>query len=395
MNDRSTSNRGNRLFYAGLLAFLPGACVPAPMPGDGTEPPPSTYEFRLPQGFPTPVVPDDNPMTDEKIELGRHLFYDTRLSGNGLQACASCHIPEHGFAEPRTTAVGSTGQVTARNAPGLANAAYYSTYTWSSKLLLRFEQQMLIPMFGEDPIEMGITGNEDVVLERIRDDDRYTTLFAAAFPDDAGAFDFDHIVKAIACFLRTMIAGDSRWHRAIYQGEDAALGDAARRGAELFFSERLECHHCHGGFHFTQATRHDGTVFQEGSFHNIGLYNVNDEGGYPPSDTGLLKFTGDPNDMGKFRAPSLQNVAATAPYFHDGSAATLRDVIAVYEAGGRLLESGPNAGDGRTNPLKSGFIRGFTLTDSERDDLIAFLESLTDDRFLSDPRFGNPFEQEP
>lgn len=380
------------LLLAAVGAFGGSGCVP--LPPDGEEQP-TGYLGDLPRGFPVPVVPADNPMTEEKIELGRHLFYDPRLSGNATQACASCHRQEHGFAEDRVTSVGSTGQLTARNAPGLANAAYHSTLTWSSKLLVKFEQQMLIPMFGEDPLELGITGHDDEVLQRFREDDRYQSLFAAAFPDVEDPFHFDQVVKSIASFLRTMIAGHSPFHRATYQGEFDALSESARRGAELFFSERLECHHCHGGFHFTQASVHQGSVFQEGSFHNIGLYNVDGQGGYPPSDTGLFAFTGDPQDMGKFRAPSLQNVAVTAPYFHDGSAATLRDVIAVYEAGGRNVESGPNAGDGRENPLKNGFIRGFMLSDQERDDLLAFLESLTDESFLSDPRFANPWEQPP
>ncbi len=332
-------------------------------------------------------------MTEQKVTLGRYLFHDVRLSGTGTQGCASCHNPEHAFAEAQPTSIGSTGERVSRNAPGLANAAYYSTLTWSSRLLVTFEQQMLVPMFGEQPIELGITGKEDQVLERFRQDETYQELFSAAFPEDPDPFDFDHIVKAIACFLRTLIAGDSPWHRAVYQGEDDAISDAVRRGAELFFSERLECHHCHGGFHFSQATQHDGTVFQEFAFHNIGLYNLDGNGAYPPSDPGLIRFTGNPEDMGKFRAPSLQNVAATAPYFHDGSAETLEDVLAVYEAGGRVIDSGLNAGDGRQNPFKSGFIRGFTLSAQERADLMAFLESLTDEQFLSDPRFSDPFAE--
>lgn len=377
------------LIVAACVALALGACIPSILPE------PTPIELSLPPGFPAPLIPDDNPLTVEKVELGRRLFYDVRLSGNGTQSCASCHRPEFGFAEPQATSIGSTGDDTGRNAPGLANIAYFSTYTWSSKLLVTIEQQMLIPMFQEDPLELGITGREEEVLARFRNDAEYPALFAAAFPGHADPVNFDHAVKAMASFLRTMIAGRSPFHRAVYGGEDAALSDSARRGAELFFSERLECHHCHGGFHFTQSSVHAGSAFEETSFHNIGLYNVDGAGAYPASDTGLIRFTGQPSDMGKFRAPSLQNVAVTAPYFHDGSAATLADVIAVYEAGGRNIESGPNAGDGRANPHKSGFIHGFTLTDQERADLIAFLESLTDEEFLTDPRFANPFDAPP
>jgi cytochrome c peroxidase len=383
------------------LKFLTGAgCSSPSVPGigssggsDGSTGQPTRLELDLPAGFPMPIIPEDNPLTVEKVELGRFLFYDPRLSGNGQQACGSCHMQEHGFAETLNTSVGSTGEVTARNSPGLANASYYSTLTWSSRLLVEFEQQMLVPMFGEDPIELGITGREEQVLERIRKDERYSQKFAGAFPGEDDPIQFENIVKSIASFLRTMIAGNSPWHRAVYQGDESALSDSARRGADLFFSERLECHHCHGGFHFSQASRHEGTAFEEFAFHNIGLYNLDGNGAYPPSDTGLFQFTGIPEDMGKFRAPSLQNVAVTAPYFHDGSAPTLLDVLSVYESGGRLIEEGPNTGDGRTNPHKSGLIRGFTLTDQERADLIEFLESLTDESFLSDSRFSNPFEQ--
>jgi len=385
------------LAFAAIVALIAAGCtapeVPTPTPTP--TPTPAPFTWNLPPGFPLPAVPAENPMTQEKVELGRRLFHDPRLSGNASQSCASCHVRSHGFADPRAASIGSTGEPTQRNAPGLANAMYYSSFTWSSRLLLKFEQQMLIPMFSEAPIELGLTGREAEALQRLRDDARYPELFAAAFPQDVDPFSIANVIDAIANFLRTMVAGNTPWHRAIYQGDDAALSESARRGAELFFSERLECHHCHGGFHFSQATRHDGTVFDEFAFHNIGLYNVDGQGAYPTSDTGLQQFTGNADDMGKFRAPSLINVAVTAPYFHDGSAATLDEVLDIYAAGGRVIESGPNAGDGRANPHKSGFVRGFTLSEQERADVIEFLNALTDEEFLSDSRFSNPFESQP
>jgi cytochrome c peroxidase len=332
-------------------------------------------------------------MTTAKIELGRHLFHDNRLSANEGQSCSSCHIQEFGFAEPRRTSIGSTGQLVVRNSPGLGNAMYYSNLTWASRALTTFEQQMLVPLFSEDPIELGVTGQDETVLTRFRENGLYRQLFADAYPDDPDPVSMDHIIKAIASFLRTMVLGQSPWDRATYANDDTTLSDAARRGAALFFSERLECHHCHGGFNFTQATQHADTVFLETAFHNTGLYDIDGAGAYPASNTGLFETTGNTDDMGRFRAPSLHNVAVTPPYFHDGSAATLEEVLLIYEAGGRNIASGPNAGDGRANPLKSGFIRGFTLTDDERADVIAFLESLTDDVFLSNPRFASPFEE--
>ena len=160
---------------------------------------------------------------------------------------------------------------------------------------------------------------------------------------------------------------------------------------DLFFSERLECFHCHGGFNFTDSTTHAGSDVDRVGYHNTGLYNLNEVGAYPDDNTGLFDMTGEPRDMGRFKAPSLRNIAVTAPYMHDGSVATLEDVIANYERGGRLIEDGEQAGDGRLSPFKSEFVTGFEISAGERADLLAFLESLTDDSVLTDPRLSNPF----
>ena len=160
---------------------------------------------------------------------------------------------------------------------------------------------------------------------------------------------------------------------------------------ELFFSERLECFHCHGGFNFTDSTTHANTTVERVGYHNTGLYNLGGTGAYPADNTGLFDMTGKRRDMGRFKAPSLRNIAVTAPYMHDGSVATLEEVINNYQRGGRLIEHGPHAGDGRLSPFKSEFVIGFELSESERDDLIAFLESLTDEAVLTDKRFSDPF----
>lgn len=367
------------------------APVPDAVPVDAD---PSAYAWELPHRFPRPQVPEDNPMSAEKVELGRHLFYDDRLSGNGTQSCASCHFQELAFADGEVTPVGSTGETIPRNSPGLGNVAYYSTLTWPSPILEALETQLLVPIFGEFPVELGATGNEELILDRLRDEPVYAPLFTAAFPDDADPYTWNNIVKALASFVRTMISGDSPYDRYVYQGQDDALSESARRGLALFFTERLECHHCHAGFLMSKAVKYEGSRFVEKNFANIGLYNLDQDGSYPPGGQGLFEFTGDPRDKGKFRSPSLRNVALTAPYMHDGSIATLEEVIRHYEAAGRVIEAGPNAGDGRANPNKSGFIIGFELTDQERADLIAFLESLTDESFVTDPRFSSPWPAE-
>ena len=136
-------------------------------------------------------------------------------------------------------------------------------------------------------------------------------------------------------------------------------------------------------------------MFDAALFHNTGLYNVDGAGAYPADNTGLVENTGEPEDMGRFRPPTLRNVAVTAPFMHDGSMETLDEVIRHYERGGRVIASGPHAGDGRESPLKSGLVAGFSLTDQERADLIAFLEALTDEDFLTDPALSDPFESSP
>jgi cytochrome c peroxidase len=213
-----------------------------------------------------------------------------------------------------------------------------------------------------------------------------------AFPGDADPHSLLNGVRAIAAFVRTIISFDSAYDRYM-SGEAGALSASAERGMELFFSERLECFHCHGGFNFTDSTTHVNSNVDRVGYHNTGLYNLDEEGAYPAENTGLFDMTGEARDMGRFKAPSLRNIAVTAPYMHDGSVATLADVITNYARGGRLLEGGEHAGDGRLSPFKSEFVTGFELSNEERDDLLAFQESLTDESVLTDPEFSNPFTQ--
>ncbi|MFT6818556.1 MAG: cytochrome c peroxidase [Myxococcota bacterium] len=343
----------------------------------------------VPDGFPDLRIPQDNPLTAEKAELGRFLFYDTRLSNNDTQSCGSCHFQELAFTDGRTLSVGSTGQGHPRNANGLSNVGYNSTLTWANPLMTELETQALVPIFGDDPIELGAN---EAVLERFQNDPMYIDMFDDAFPERREPIDWDGVVDAIASFERTLLTGNSRFDKFTYQGERDALTGAELRGMLLYFSEDLECQHCHGGFNFSEATTHADQPFDAAFFNNTGLYNVDGEGAYPADNTGIFELTLDPQDMGRFRAPSLRNIAVTAPYMHDGSVETLEEVIRNYERGGRLIEDGPDAGDGSLSPLKSGFIAGFTLADDERDDLLAFLQTLTDETFLTDERFSDPFE---
>lgn len=351
---------------------------------------PDPYPWNLPLGFPTPLVPAENPMSAVKVELGRRLFYDTRLSGNQTMSCASCHEQARAFTDGDVVAIGSTGQLHPRNSMSLANVAYLGRFTWANHLMTELETQAPVPMFGTEPVELGLHGMEGALLARLAAEPLYPPLFAEAFPGVAEPITIIHVIRAIAAFQRTLISASSPFDR-YSRGEADAISPAAKRGKQLFESERLECFHCHQGFNFQDVTRYVGKPTAEARFHNTALYNIDGAGGYPVGNRGLYDLTLVPSDMGKFRAPTLRNITVTAPYFHDGSAATLDDVLDHYGAAGRTITSGPNAGVGAANPYKSSFLVGFTLTPDERADVMAFFASLTDDAFLADPRFADPW----
>lgn len=356
--------------------------------------PPGTtggYVWDLPPGLPRPKVPADNPMSEAKVQLGRHLFYDTRLSVDGTFSCASCHIQARAFADDKPRGVGVTGEVHPRGSMSLTNIAYSPVLTWANPTQRKLETQALVPMFGEDPVELGLSGQEQALFARLRGEPRYQPLFAAAFPGLADPVSLEAITKALAAFERTLLSGRSPYDRFRLGLDYGAISASAQRGEELFFSERTECFHCHGGFNFTETADHVGKGFVEVEFHNTGLYNIDGQGSYPTPNTGVMAITEDPEDMGKFKAPSLRNVGVTAPYMHDGSIPTLAEVIEHYAAGGRTITSGPHKGVGSASPLRSAFVKGIDLTPEEKRDLVAFLESLTDEQFLTDPRFGNPW----
>ena len=349
------------------------------------------WTWDLPEGFPAPQIPEDNPMTVEKVELGRYLFYDPLLSVDESFSCASCHKQELAFTDGLPVGVGVTGQAHTVGPMSLTNAGYATTLGWANPLLDSLEKQALVPMFGEEPIELGLSAfSEEDLLDRFRDHPDYPARFEAAFPGAEEPITVTHIVQAIGAFERTLISGNSAYDRYTYQGEDDALTDSQRRGMFLFFSERVECFHCHGGFNFSDSTSHEGTVFTETPFHNNGLYNVGGTGRYP-NNQGVYEITQDDADRGRFKAPTLRNIELTAPYMHDGSIATLEEVIDHYARGGRVITEGEDAGDGTQHPNKSEFVSGFILTEQEKDDLLNFLKSLTDEEFTSNPAYSDPF----
>ena len=354
------------------------------------EAPRQNWNRALPAGFPQPKVPASNQMSNGKVAIGHRLFYDKRLSGNGTQSCSSCHLPELGFTDGKTVPVGSTGETLPRNSPSIINSAYHRTLTWANPALTSLESQMAVPLFGTNPVEMGINDrNKKKVLNRIRADRWYKKHFPRVFRWGRKPITWTNIIRSISAFQRSLVSASSKYDRFL-KGK-AKLEADERRGLGLFMGEKGECSHCHGSFIFEDQATYVGAPAERPKFHNTGLYNLRGTGAYPTGNRGVFELTGKKKDMGAFRAPSLRNVARTAPYMHDGSVKTLMDVVEIYAAGGRVITEGPFAGDGRKNPHKDPLISGIQLSEQDRKDIVAFLRTLTEKDFSKDPRFADPF----
>jgi cytochrome c peroxidase len=287
--------------------------------------------------------------------------------------------------------MGITGQISKRNSMSLANVAYLPTLTWGNPQIESLEIQALIPIFGEQPVEMGMAGKEALLFERLSTEPIYQNLFAAAYPGlaDAELYSLSTVTKALAAFQRILLSFNSPYDRYKHGKDKKALNAAAKRGEALFFGERMECYHCHAGLNFTDNIQHARLAFPEKGFHNTGLYNEDGRGAYPMGHAGIAEFTGRDEDMGKFRTPSLRNVELTAPYMHDGSIATLEEVIRNhYAKKGLAVNAGKAA-----NPLRSPLIAGFQVSEAEIRDVVEFLKSLTDRNFVKNPRLSNPWPQ--
>ncbi len=298
-----------------------------------------------------PPIPADNPMSEAKVELGRRLFYDADLSIDGTMACATCHEQRHGFADGNRTHPGVHGDPGRRNVMTLANVGAFASLTWGDPRLTRLEDQALVPIAGEHPVEMGFAGQQAVLAARIGGQACYRTLFARAFPEDDGEVSMTTIAKALAAFQRTLVSFDAPYDRR-RRGETVAFPAEVRRGEVLFFG-RAGCASCHAGPLFTDAAGRR----PEAAFHRIDLPFSGDQG--------LGEITGRRDDDARFRTPSLRNVALSAPYLHDGSAPTLTGAIRRHRV-------------------------ALDLSDRDVADLVVFLGDLTDERFAADPRFSLP-----
>jgi len=338
-----------------------------------------SYEVKIPLGIPRDIweifVPPDNPITPEKVELGRKLYFDKRLSVDNTVSCATCHDPKFAFTDGKKVSEGVKGQKGARNAPTVLNAMFFEEQFWDGRAKT-LEEQAKQPIIN--PIEMGMP-DHDAVVKKLKGIPEYVDAFKKVF---GGEITIDRIAQAIAAFERTLLTGNSPFDRFI-AGDQNAISESAKRGWQLF-QGKARCITCH---EFNRSN----PFFTDNKYHNIGVA-MNQEGfaelarkaellvkegkldqrkldelALNPaySELGRFLVTFNPKDIGAFKTPTLRNVELTAPYMHDGSEATLLDVIEFYNRGGN------------ENPNLSGEMRPLNLTDQEKQDLVEFLKSLT------------------
>lgn len=328
---------------SGIILLL-GACgkdVPLPSPEE--------VHLIIPAGFPQPELPADNPLSRSKIALGKLLFFDPILSRDSSISCGSCHQPALAFSDSKAFSTGVEHRKGSRNAPPLFNLAWKNLFLLDGGIT-RLDIVPLNAIVDHNEFDSNI--NE--ALKKLNRTPRYREWFRKVFADTASSFTF---FKAIEAFELTLVSGNSRYDLYVSQNQPGVLNEQERRGMALFFSERTNCSECHSGFNFTSY-----------GFENNGLYGVY-------TDTGRQRITMQAADRAKFMVPSLRNVEYTAPYMHDGSLASLDDVVSHYNAGGAMYLT------------KSPLIRPLQLSEAEKSDLVAFLKSLSDPDFIADPRF--------
>jgi cytochrome c peroxidase len=326
----------------------------------------------------------NNPTTN----LGRYLFFDRRLSINNTRSCGTCHNPQFAFTDGYKRSLGAFADLHQRNTQPLFNVEYLKYFTAADSTLHSPLQQMNNPLFNTHPIEMGVKGNEDIILKRVKDDTLYQELFSNAKSE----ITFDIIKLAINNFIFSLQSNNSNYDKYV-KGDTNALNKSEKRGLQLFFSSELKCATCHGGFNFStpNITNERGdTIF----YFNTGLYNIDRKGAYPQYDQGLFQLTQKKTDMGKFRVPTLRNLAYTAPYLHDGSAASIMEIINIYANGGRVITDGINNGNGKSNPNKHSLINGFFINETDKLNLHNFLLSLSDSGFIQNKNYQNPFTED-
>ena len=355
--------------FFGVVLVLTG-CSRCKDECEGCPGEPTPYTLEIPPFFPPMDIPADNPLTVEGVALGRLLFWEPDLSRDRTISCGSCHLPEHGFADPQPYSVGVNGHVGVRNAMPLVNLGWAPSYFWDGRALT-LEEQILEPV--PHPDEMALPWPDAVA--RLSADPDYPALFAKAFGDENVTA--ERVARAIAQFLRTMVSADAKFDR--WRRGETTLTDSEFRGYEIFLREGGDpettpggqfggdCFHCH-----SEA----GLQFSDYQFRNNGL------DAHFAADAGRAGVTGSPLDSGTFKVPTLRNAALTGPYMHDGRFGTLEEVIEHYNTGGV-----PSA---TVDPFMKYESGGLTLSAGQKADLLAFLHTLTDTSFVHNPAFSNP-----
>ena len=301
------------------------------------------YFLTIPKGFPNLQIPEDNKLTNERIYLGKKLFFDNILSRDSSISCASCHKPDHAFTDGLKKAVGIKNRSVTRNTPTLTNIAYNKNFLRDG-VNPSLEAQVLVPIHEKNEFDFHIL----LAAERLKKKPSYVQLFEKAY---GGIPTPKLITKAIASYERTLISGNSRYDQYIYQNKKNALSSSEKKGLKLF--NKLYCVSCHSGFNFSN-----------GEIVNNGLYEKYE-------DVGKMRVSLKEIDNGCFKVPTLRNIALTAPYMHDGSIQTLEEVINHYMLGGN------------SHPNKHPFIKPFSLDNSDRKNLVLFLKSLSDSSFAA------------
>lgn len=340
-----------------------------------------------PLGLPPVPVPADNPVTQAKAALGEQLFNEERFSADGTISCASCHEPEKAFTDGLAIAEGIQDKQGTRHTPTVVNAVYYETQFWDGRRD-SLETQAMDPLVN--PVEHGLDSH-DAVLEVVRNDDSYRKQFREVFGVAPDGITMDHVTRAIATFERTQVSGRSPFDRYRYGGEEDAISESAKRGLQVF-RNKGRCVDCH-------TIEQNAATFTDNEFHNLGVGwdRIGDEvfdlvanfrkmkqgdgeadidetilTDRKVSELGRFAVTLDTQDVGRFKTPTLRNVAVTAPYMHDGSEETLMEVVEFYDQGGNA------------NPLLDGGIKELDLTEQEKQDLVSFMKTLTSPRFATD-----------
>jgi cytochrome c peroxidase len=366
------------LLVTGLVCLVALQGVAAP-------PKALAQENGTPLGLPPVPIPENNPQTPEKIALGDKLFHDTRFSSTGEVSCSTCHDRAKAFTDsPLKVSEGIDKLTGTRNAPTVLNSVYFTTMFWDGRSP-DLEDQSLHPF--TNPVEQGLKDHEPI-LEIVRTDPDYIKAFEAVFGKTGDEITMTEVTRAIASFERDQVFGNSPFDRWYFGREEDALTEAQKRGFDIFVNQG-RCVSCH-------VVEQTQALFTDNRFHNIGV-GINDIQDDVPdlarefvkadytktevdvavltdpktSELGRFAVTSGFDDLGSFKTPTLRNIDLTAPYMHDGSLATLRDVVVHYNNGGVTVEGDP------VNDFLSGGIRPLLLNDEQIDDLVAFMESLT------------------